>query len=65
MATCFYQQCDIVLEEEAGKTVEDGIKKEEIKELYTKHSIFDKAAQHVKSNDCNLSENASNLLKLK
>lgn len=65
MATCLLTQCDIVLEGESEKAAVDGIKKENIKNLYISHSIFEKAAVHSKSSDCNLSENASNLLKLK
>ena len=65
MATCLYEQSDIVLEGESEKDEVDGMQKEDIKNLYINHSIFEKAAFHLKSNDCNLSENASNLLKFK
>lgn len=65
MATCLYEQSDIILEGESEKDAVDGMKKEDIKILYNNHSIFEKAALYLKSNDCNLSENASNLIKLK
>lgn len=65
MATCLYTQSDIILEGESEKDAVDGMKKEDIKNLYISHSIFEKAATHLKSSDCNLSENATNLLNLK
>jgi len=65
MATCLYEQSDIILEGESEKDAVDGMKKEDIKTLYNNHSIFEKAALYLKSNDCNLSENASNFIKLK